>query len=237
MNPNPNISFVQGLKEPPLWFTTLGAFVDEQASRFEDRPAAIFPWQSVRLSYRQLADRSKILAKAMLEMGLRNGDTVGIMAGNCYEYIEVFLGGSRIGCPVVVLNNTYTPEELVNAVNRSCKFHVLFCVFLKPDGPTYKFEACKLVFMASDIGTRSLSNHIKNLRGGHSKPPTLPDLRRVVNFGTMGIDEAGVEMQTYSTFVSGANSVFMTDSMLKRAESSVGPENVLNLQFTSGETF
>ncbi|OGE51422.1 hypothetical protein PENARI_c013G02871 [Penicillium arizonense] len=215
MNPNPNISFVQGLKEPSLWLTTLGAFVDEQASHFEDRPAAIFPWQSVRLSYRQLADRSKILAKAMLEMGLRNGDTVGIMAGNCYEYIEVFLGGSRIGCPVVVLNNTYTPEELVNAVNRS---------------------SCKLVFMASDIGTRSLSNHIKNLREGHSEPPTLPDLRRVVNFGTMGIDEAGVEMQTYSTFVSGANSVFMTDSMLKRAESSVSPENVLNLQFTSGTT-
>jgi hypothetical protein len=53
----------------------------------------------------------------------------------------------------------------------------------------------------------------------------------------MDIDEAGVEMQTYSTFVSGANSVFMTDSMLKRAESSVSPENVLNLQFTSGETF
>jgi acyl-CoA synthetase (AMP-forming)/AMP-acid ligase II len=63
-----------------------------------------------------------ILAKAMLGMGLRNGDCIGIMAGNCYQYIEIFLGGGRIGCPVVVLNNTYTPGELKSAVQRSCKF-------------------------------------------------------------------------------------------------------------------
>lgn len=115
------LALVQGPKEPALWTMALGKFIDEQAARFEDRPAVIFPWQSVRLSYRQLADRSNVLAGAMLSMGLRHGDCVGMMAGNCYQYIEVFLGGARIGCPVVVLNNTYTPEELANAVNRSCK--------------------------------------------------------------------------------------------------------------------
>lgn len=115
------LALVQGPKEPALWTKTLGKFIDEQATRYEDRPAVIFPWQSVRLSYRQLADRGNVLASAMLSMGLRHGDCVGIMAGNCYQYIEVFLGGSRIGCPVVVLNNTYTPGELSSAVNRSCK--------------------------------------------------------------------------------------------------------------------
>lgn len=118
---DPNLALVHGPKDPALWFKTLGNFIDEQATQFEDRPAVVFPWQSVRLSYRQLADRSKVLANAMLEMGLHLGDCVGVMAGNCYQYIEVFLGGSRIGCPVVVLNNTYTPEELHNAVKRSCR--------------------------------------------------------------------------------------------------------------------
>jgi hypothetical protein len=41
-------------------------------------------------------------------------------------------------------------------------------------------------------------------------------------------------MQSYSAFTSGAQSVFMKDSMLLRAEKSVEPEDVLNLQFTSG---
>lgn len=118
---DPNLALVQGPKEPPLWFETLGNFIDKQAAQYEHRSAVIFPWQSVRLSYRQLADRSGILAKAMLEMGLRKGDCVGILAGNCYQYIEVFLGGARIGCPIVVLNTTYTPEEARSAVERSCK--------------------------------------------------------------------------------------------------------------------
>ncbi|KAJ5141208.1 hypothetical protein N7526_002203 [Penicillium atrosanguineum] len=196
---DPKLALVHGSKEPVLWAETLGNFIDKQAAQYEDRPAVIFPWQSVRLSYRQLAGRSNILAKSMLEMGLCKGDCIGIMAGNCYQYIEVFLGGGRIGCPVVVLNNTYTPEELMNAVQKS--------------------------------------SHIKALRGDQLTNPALPELRRLVSLGHMGIGSPGVEMQSYSTFTSGVQSVFMKDSMLLRAEKSVNPEDVLNLQFTSGITF
>ncbi|KAJ5132904.1 hypothetical protein N7448_007062 [Penicillium atrosanguineum] len=212
---DPKLALVHGSKEPVLWAETLGNFIDKQAAQYEDRPAVIFPWQSVRLSYRQLAGRSNILAKSMLEMGLCKGDCIGIMAGNCYQYIEVFLGGGRIGCPVVVLNNTYTPEELMNAVQKS---------------------SCKLVFIACGIGSRILSAHIKALRGDQLTNPALPELRRLVSLGHMGIGSPGVEMQSYSTFTSGVQSVFMKDSMLLRAEKSVNPEDVLNLQFTSGTT-
>ncbi|KAJ5892131.1 acetyl-CoA synthetase-like protein [Penicillium subrubescens] len=212
---DPNLAIVHGPKEPALWTKTLGNFIDEQAASFGERPCVIFPWQSVRLSYGQLADRSKVLAKAMLEMGLRHGDCVGIMAGNCYQYIEVFLGGARIGCPAVVLNNTYTPSELQNATSRS---------------------ACKLVFIASTIGSRDLSGHIKALVGSSSQKSMLPELRRVVYLGNGALEQGGVEMQSYSTFTSNGHSVFMNDRVLKRAENGVTPEDVLNLQFTSGTT-
>jgi acyl-CoA synthetase (AMP-forming)/AMP-acid ligase II len=43
------------------------------------------------------------------------------MAGNRYEYIDIFLGATNIGCPVVLLNNTYSPVELLNATKQSCK--------------------------------------------------------------------------------------------------------------------
>ncbi|CEJ56598.1 hypothetical protein PMG11_02800 [Penicillium brasilianum] len=212
---DPKLAIVHGPKEPALWSKTLGNFIDEQATSFGEQPCVIFPWQSVRLSYSQLADHSKVLAKAMLEMGLRHGDCIGIMAGNCYQYIEVFLGGARIGCPVVVLNNTYTHSELQNAVRRS---------------------ACKLVFIASSIGTRDLSGHIKALRGDSSLNSALPELRRVVYLGNGAPEQGGVEIQSYNTFTSNGHSVFMNDHVLKRAEIRVVPEDVLNLQFTSGTT-
>ncbi|KAL2004686.1 hypothetical protein VTN00DRAFT_3214 [Thermoascus crustaceus] len=154
----------------------------------------------------------------MLNMGLRHGDCVGIVAGNCYQYIEVFLGGARIGCPVVVLSTAYMPEELRSAVVRS---------------------SCKLIFVSPTIGTRSLSAHIDMLLGD-SRPtnPALPELRRVVSLGDVtSFSNAGkgIEFQSYSEFVQEANSIFMNNpAFLRRAQNKVKPGDVLNLQFTSG---
>jgi hypothetical protein len=97
-----------------------------------------------------------------------------------------------------------------------------------------RFEACKLVFIASTIGSRDLSGHMKALIGIPSQPSMLPELRRVVCLGNGPLDQGGVEMQSYSTFTSNGHSVFMNDRVLKRAENGVIPEDVLNLQFTSG---
>jgi long-subunit acyl-CoA synthetase (AMP-forming) len=42
--------------------------------------------------------------------------------------------------------------------------------------------------------------------------------------------------QDYAGFVSEGNSASMSESALKRAETTVQPTDVLNLQFTSGTT-
>ncbi len=115
------LALVQGRADAPLWIRKLGDLIDQQAEQYVSKTAAVFPWQRHTLSYRQLAERSQVLARAMLQMGLHHGDCVGILAGNCYQYLEVFLGGARIGCPVVVLNTTYTPTELKNALTQSCE--------------------------------------------------------------------------------------------------------------------
>jgi acyl-CoA synthetase (AMP-forming)/AMP-acid ligase II len=119
---NTKLALVQGRTDAPLWIKRLSDVVDEQAQRYGSKTAAVFPWQSRTLSYRQLAEGSKRVARGLLKMGLRHGDAVGILAGNCYQYLEVFLGGARIGCPVVVLNNTYTPAELKRALVQSCEY-------------------------------------------------------------------------------------------------------------------
>lgn len=114
-------SFLQGDQTKALSSATLGRLIDEQGAKNGNRIATVFSWQRHSLSYEQLAERSRLLAKSMLEAGLKHGDTVGIMAGNCYQYIEAFLGAARIGCPFVVFNNTYSPVELSTALAVSCK--------------------------------------------------------------------------------------------------------------------
>jgi acyl-CoA synthetase (AMP-forming)/AMP-acid ligase II len=123
-----DLSIVHGPTSPPLWSTTLTKVIDEQAEQYGDKTAVVVPWQSARLSYRDLAGRSKLIAKALLGSHLRSGDCVGIMAGNRHEYIDVFLGGARIGCPIVVLNSTCSPAQLESAVTRS-RASILLCLF------------------------------------------------------------------------------------------------------------
>ena len=112
-------SLVHGPSSAPLWTATLGALLEIQAELHGDRTALVFPWQGIRRSYTELYDRSTLLSKALIESGLQAGDCVGIFAGNCCEYIEVFCAAGSIGCPVAVLNSNYTPTELSYAVEYS----------------------------------------------------------------------------------------------------------------------
>ncbi|KAL2848890.1 acetyl-CoA synthetase-like protein [Aspergillus pseudoustus] len=212
----PPTSLIHGPSQPALWHKTLSTVIDEQEARYGDRTAAIIPWQSVRLTYRDLAARSRIVANAVLGMGLTRGDHVGIMAGNCYEYLEVFLGCGRIGCPVIVLNNTYTPMELQNAAQRS---------------------SCKLVFISLKIGRNNLAKHVETLRGNQPTNTTIPELRRIVVLDLNASAPAGgVETQHYAAFVSSNELIVENTSSLNAVEELVSPQDVLNLQFTSGTT-
>lgn len=118
------MSFLQADQKSSLFSGRLGDLIDEQGSKNGTRTAAVFSWQSHSTTYAQLAERSRLLAKSMLESGLKHGDTVGIIAGNCYQYIEAFLGAARIGCPFVVFNNTYSAKELVVALAASCMYNL-----------------------------------------------------------------------------------------------------------------
>jgi acyl-CoA synthetase (AMP-forming)/AMP-acid ligase II len=114
------LSIVYGPTNPPLWHKTIGSLVKEQAQRFGDNMALVVPWQNVRCTFRDLQARSEATARALLAAGLQNGDMVAIMAGNRFEYIDFILGAARTGCPLVVLNNTYTETELNSALKRTC---------------------------------------------------------------------------------------------------------------------
>lgn len=207
-----NASVVSGPRDVPLLSFTLGELLEKQARLYGSREAIGFPQQKVRLTYQQLADRSKTVASSLLAAGLRHGDKVGIMAGNCYQYIEMFLAGGRIGCPVVVLNNTYSPQELLNAVSAS---------------------DCKVLMMANFVGPRSLSDHMGLLRISKTK------LKEIVLLGPAVDDQGGSstpKIISYDDLLSRGASGIQSDDQVQRAEALVTADDVANVQFTSGTT-
>ncbi|KIW26173.1 uncharacterized protein PV07_09288 [Cladophialophora immunda] len=204
-------SFVAGPRTPPLLEETLGELMHRQAARYGDHKAATFSWQRHTLSYNDLANRSEAIAKSMLARGLRHGDNIAIMAGNCYQYLETFIAAGRIGCPFVVLNNTYTPKELISALSVTCKI-----------------TACKLLFIAAQIRLKDLSAHIEAVSKELSTIPCV-SLSAEDN-----ATHKALGLCTYSSFASEGRNI--DQATLKRAESRIRCDDVVNLQFTSGTT-
>lgn len=64
------------------------------------------------------------------EVGIRPGDRVGIMAGNCEQYVATIFAVARVGGILVVLNNTYTPKEALRGLRHT---GMSFSFFLSGD--------------------------------------------------------------------------------------------------------
>lgn len=105
------LSIVHGPAEVPLLDFKLADFLDFQCVKYGSKECLVIPWTGARWTYEWLRQESVWLARALAERGIRPGDRIGIMAGNCEHYAVVFFACTRIGAILVILNNTYTASE------------------------------------------------------------------------------------------------------------------------------
>ncbi|KAE9981897.1 putative NRPS-like protein biosynthetic cluster [Venturia inaequalis] len=123
-----NPSILHGPSTPPLVTLTLSKLLDIQCRRYGPKECLIIPWTGARWTYHKLREESINLAKMLVEVGIRPGDRVGVMAGNCEQYVAVVFAVARVGGILVVLNNTYTAGEALRGLRHTaCK--ILFTTF------------------------------------------------------------------------------------------------------------
>ena len=78
------------------------AQVDRHAAARGDQAALRF--QGATITWRQFADRIRRLADAFARRGVRPGDRVAVMTGNCPEFLETVIAANRLGAIAVPLN-------------------------------------------------------------------------------------------------------------------------------------
>ena len=72
-----------------------------------------------RYTYSDAAKRSRKLANALENLGLKKGDTVGTLAWNTFRHFELYFGVSGIGCVVNTVNPRLFPEQLTYIINHA----------------------------------------------------------------------------------------------------------------------
>jgi fatty-acyl-CoA synthase len=93
---------------------TLPALMDRLAHEYGTAPALVST--EATLSYRELAVRCNRYARWGLAEGLKSGDAVALMMPNCAEYMAIWLGLTRIGAVVALINNHLAGDALVHSI-------------------------------------------------------------------------------------------------------------------------
>src|SRR5579862_5618313 len=93
---------------------TLPVLIDRLALEFGAAPALVSHDGS--LSYRELAERSNRYARWGLLQGLESGDVAALLMGNCAEYVAAWLGLTRLGVTVALLNTHLTGDALAHCI-------------------------------------------------------------------------------------------------------------------------
>src|SRR5439155_719968 len=78
-----------------------------------------------RLTYRALAERSNRYARWALEQGLAKGETVCLLMPNRPEYMAIWLGVTRVGAVVSLLNTNLVGPSLAHCIKIVAPRHII----------------------------------------------------------------------------------------------------------------
>src|SRR5208337_2855460 len=102
---------------------TLPVLIDSLAERFGPAPALLSLGET--LTYSTLAERSKRYTIWARRQGLLSGDVVCLLMTNCPDYVAIWLGITRIGAIVALLNTNLVGDSLAHGINIVAPKHII----------------------------------------------------------------------------------------------------------------
>ena len=113
------LAYDHGISSTPLLGETIGANLRRAVELYGDREALVVRSQFYRATYRQLWEATSVLARALIGVGIRPGDRVGIWSPNRWEWVVTQFATARMGAVLVNLNPAYKTAELEYALRQS----------------------------------------------------------------------------------------------------------------------
>lgn len=116
---NTQLSYAHGDSSTPLLGETIGENLKKTVNKFPKNDALICSHQNYRATYEEFYEQTSQVAKAILHLGAKPGDRVGIWSPNRYEWVLLQYATARIGVILVNINPAYRTSELIFVLNQS----------------------------------------------------------------------------------------------------------------------
>lgn len=193
----------------------LFSFLEDSAKKYPDRACTIF--KGAVISYREMSAITDHIAAALVDMGVKKGDRVGIFMPNTPQFVMAYFGILKAGGVVVATNPLYTPSEIEHQA-ADAGIEVMFVM-------TNFYNTIK----KAQPNTRIKKLIVSNLK------ETLPPVLRVL-FTLLKEKKGGFRLDGLQS-----GDVWLTELLHKYAASlrppvDVGPDDVALFQYSGGTT-
>ena len=190
-------------------------FLEEAARKYPDRACTIF--KGAVITYKEMNAETDHMAAALVEMGVKKGERVGIFMPNTPQFMIAYFGILKAGGVVVAVNPTYPVDEVLIPVN-DANIEIMFTL-------SRFYGRLKTVRERSKL-KRIIVTNIKE---------TLPPITRLL-FTLVKEKKEGDRVESLAD-----GDVWMKDMLAKHANSpkpkvEVGPDDTALFQYSGGTT-
>ena len=199
---------------------TIGDLLDLQAREYADNDAVVYVDRGLRLNYRQYRDVCNRAAKGFMRLGVKKGDHVAIWATNYPEWLFTQMGTAKMGAVLVTVNPSYRTHELDYLLRQS---DTTTLVLIR------NYRDANYVQMVKD-----LVPELATSRPGHLVSANFPRLKNIVYVSKEPSEPTPAGMFAWNELMKLGDSV--DDADLRAAQANTAPDDVINIQYTSGTT-
>ncbi|MBF0111948.1 MAG: AMP-binding protein [Desulfamplus sp.] len=197
--------------------TTIGELVDIVAEQFGKSKALEYHSLGINYNYSQFKDVCNSVAKGLMALGIKRGDNIAIWANNVPEWVLTQFGSGKMGAVLVTVNTNYRSFELEYLMKQSESTTLLMI-----GGVRTPNEYLEVV--------NEVCPELPDSEPGKLKSEKLPMLKNVIFMG----DGKPAGMFNWNDIIEMGKSI--SDEALAERQKSLEPDDVINMQYTSGTT-
>ncbi|HZS45521.1 MAG TPA: AMP-binding protein [Blastocatellia bacterium] len=197
----------------------VGELLTLLARDYPDNEALVYPDRNLRLTFSQLEDRVRQVAKGLIKLGVQKGDRVGLWATNVPEWVILQYALAKIGAILVTVNTSLRESELEYLLRQS-EASVLITID--------DFRGISYVETIYNIVPELKESDETGFRSGQ-----LPNLRSVIYLNDVDPRQPK-GMIHFDRLTAMADEV--DDKELIEREALLDLDEVINMQYTSGTT-
>ena len=195
---------------------TFGQFIEQWAAETPDKEFIIYTDRNLRFTYAQFNQRVDNLAKALLHIGMKPGDKLGIFANNVPDWLTFMFACAKIGVVLVTINTNYKSHELEYVVKNSDIVSLCF---------VNGWRDSDYVQMVNE-----LVPELRESQRGFLKSEKFPYLKNVIFIGQ---EKHRGMFNTAELILLGSQ---LDNQLLNQTKAGISCHDVVNMQYTSGTT-